>query len=104
MPRLRELVVEDITEFPRALCDLADLRSLTINARGEDGISSLPGDLGGLGALRTLRVRARKLAALPDSIIELRNLVELDVRHSGVRTLPARVMELPKLGRILLNR
>ncbi len=100
---LRELVLEGISQFPSALSRLGDLRSLTINARGEDGISELP-NLAGLVALRTLRVRARRIAALPDSLSALRNLVELDVRHSGLRALPASLMELPKLRRILVAR
>lgn len=103
MPRLRELVLEGVEYFPPELGALHDLRSLTVNARGEDGVATLPDALAGLASLRTLRVRARKLSALPDALSELRGLVELDVRHSGVRELPRRLLELPKLRRVLVG-
>ena len=103
MPHLRELVLEGIDAFPRELARLGELRSLTLNARGEDGVTSLPDDVRNLASLRTLRIRARRLTALPDAIFELRNLVELDVRHSGVTTLPPRTLELPNLRRIVVG-
>ena len=104
MGDLRDLTLEGIETFPRALCDLPRLRSLTINRRGEDGVGELPSDLGKLVSLRTLRVRSKRLTALPDSIADLDALVELDLRHSGVRKLPDRLMEVPKLRRIYLAR
>jgi Leucine-rich repeat (LRR) protein len=104
MADLRDLTLEGIETFPRALCDLVHLRSLTINRRGEDGISSLPAEIRNLAALRTLRIRARKMTELPDVIADLDALVELDLRHSGIRKLPERLMEVPKLRRIIVAR
>ncbi len=104
MSDLRELTLEGIETFPRALCDLPLLRSLTINRRGEDGVAELPSDVDKLASLRILRVRAKRLTALPDSIADLDALVELDLRHSGVRKLPDRLMEVPKLRRIYIAR
>jgi hypothetical protein len=104
MPDLRDLTLEGLETFPRALCDLPNLRSLTLNRRGEDGVAELPDEIRNLVALRTLRVRARRLVALPDAIADLDALVELDLRHSGVRRLPDRLMEIPKLRRILITR
>jgi len=104
MPDLRDLTLEGLETFPRALCDLPKLRSLTLNRRGEDGIAELPDEIRQLVSLRTLRVRARRLVSLPDAIADLDALVELDLRHSGVRRLPDRLMEIPKLRRILITR
>ncbi len=104
MSDLRDLTLEGIETFPRALCDLVQLRSLTINRRGEDGVAELPSDIDKLVALRTLRVRAKRLESLPDSIADLDALVELDLRHSGVQRLPARLMEVPRLRRIYVAR
>lgn len=104
MSDLRELTLEGLETFPVALCDLPNLRTLTVSRRGEDGIAELPDDIRKLVSLRTLRLRARRLVTLPDAIADLDALVELDLRHSGVRTLPDRLMEIPKLRRILISR
>jgi hypothetical protein len=102
MPHLRDLVLEGLEAFPPELCGLAELRSLTVNGRGEAGITALPEEIGRLSSLRTLRVRARRMTTLPDSIVDLARLVELDLRHSGVRKLPDRFLELPELRRVLV--
>ena len=104
MPDLRDLTLEGLETFPRALCDLPKLRVLTLNRRGEDGIGELPEDIKNLVSLRTLRIRARRLTWLPDAVADLDALVELDLRHSGVCRLPDRLMEIPKLRRILITR
>ena len=89
MSDLRDLTLEGLETFPRALCDLPKLRSLTVGRRGEDGVAELPDEIRQLVSLRTLRIRARRLVSLPDAIADLDALVELDVRHSGVRKLPS---------------
>ena len=103
MKHLRELVLEGVEALPEALCDLPELRALTINKRGEAGVARLPDAVRGLVSLRTLRLRARRATALPDALLGLVELVELDLRHSGVRRLPERILELPKLRRIALG-
>ena len=103
MPDLRELVLEGLDVFPPELCELARLRSLTVNRRGEAGIGELPDAIRGLVSLRILRLRARRLTALPDALVELPDLALLDLRHSGVRALPARLLELPKLRRVTVG-
>jgi len=104
MSDLRDLTLEGLETFPPSLCDLPNLRALTVGRRGEDGISQLPDEIRKLTSLRTLRIRARRLVTLPDAIADLDALVELDLRHSGVRKLPERLMEIPKLRRILITR
>ena len=104
MSDLRDLTLEGIETFPQGLCTMTQLRSLTINRRGEDGVSELPGEIAELASLRTLRIRAKRLTTLPDSIADLDALVELDLRHSGVVRLPDRLMEVPKLRRIFVAR
>src|SRR5512143_4093503 len=79
MADLRELTLEGIETFPRALCDLSQLRSLTINRRGEDGVAELPSDIDKLASLRTLRIRAHRLTEMHESIADLEALVELDL-------------------------
>ena len=103
MKHLRELVLEGVEIFPLGLCDLGELRALTVNAPGEPGVADLPDALRGLVSLRTLRIRATRLRALPDAIVDLPALVELDVRHSGVSRLPARILELPTLRHIAVG-
>ncbi|HEY1960015.1 MAG TPA: hypothetical protein VGH28_30610 [Polyangiaceae bacterium] len=103
MKHLRDLVLEGIETFPLGLCDLAELRSLTINKRGEPGVTDLPDALCGLVSLRTLRIRATRLRALPDAIVDMPALVELDVRHSGVHRLPPKLLELRNLRRIAVG-
>jgi Leucine-rich repeat (LRR) protein len=103
MKDLRDLTLEGISTFPAELCELVQLHSLTVNKRGEDGITEIPAEIGNLHALRTLRIRARNLTKLPESIADLHALVDLDLRHSGVRKLPDRVMEVPNLRRIFVH-
>lgn len=93
MPRLVHLTLEGLEAFPIALCALSKLTVLEINKEGDEGISRLPDEIHRLRSLRVLRLRARRLQTLPDSIADLESLVELDVRHSGVRELPARMEE-----------
>jgi hypothetical protein len=64
MKHLRKLTLEGIERFPRELCALGELVSLTVTKRGDAGIAELPEELSGLRSLRRLRVRAGRLTRL----------------------------------------
>lgn len=80
-PKLVEMNIEhcnDLVEVPAEICDLVDLKRLSICYCHE--LVALPEELGRLTNLEVLRLHScTKLAELPKSIVKLSKLVFLDV-------------------------
>ncbi|XP_034697176.1 probable disease resistance protein At5g66900 [Vitis riparia] len=107
LPNLKEINIDscnDLVGLPEWLCDLVQLRKLSISNCHKP--STLPEGMGRLGNLEVLRLHAcTKLVGLPDSIASLHNLTFLDI--SGcfrMRELPKQMGELCRLRKLYMRR
>jgi len=85
---------DDIDEFPTCLCDLSQLKSLTINS---SEITLLPECIRQLNNLEELTINNSKIALLPDWIGQLNNLEELNIGNSKISKIPKTISKLKSL-------
>lgn len=89
LPALRTIASE--------LHKLTKLRELRVEFGDEEGGLELPDEVGALVGLRVLSAAFLKLTTLPASLVDLRELVELDVAGNKLKSLAPLVARLPKL-------
>lgn len=94
----------ELTAFPLEILELANLEELRLR---NDGLSSLPEEIGELKKLRLLDLSGNPISVLPARFTELVGLQELYLNEDNVLDLEADIAalaELPKLRALHLER
>ncbi len=86
-------------EFPKALCELKNLKELVLY---ECGLNSLPDEFANLQSLEKLRLDNNKFQEFPKALCGLKNLKELDLRECGLNSLPDEFVNLQNLEKLNL--
>ncbi len=84
-----------LTELPSWVGDLRKLKLISLEANKK--ISELPSGLWTLPELTFLDLSGTGVKELPDAVLGLKNLEELNVRNSKITRLPAALTKLPRL-------
>lgn len=81
--------------------DISDVEALNL---GNNSLQELPDGLGAtLNHLRVLVLRRNKFSTVPLVVFELRQLVELDMSHNGLRTLSEGLRQLRGLKKLCIS-
>jgi Leucine-rich repeat (LRR) protein len=92
-----DLSGKGITELPGEIGKLVNLRSLRLN---DNELSELPESIGKLINLQDLFLVRNSLAALPNALANLSNLRRLYLLHNKLTTLPPMLFQLKLLWRL----
>ena len=92
-----------ITELPKAIGQLKQLRSLVLGELWGNQLSALPEEIGKLAQLRSLKVSKNQLSVLPEEIGELTVLQRLDLSDNQLSALPEAIGQLSALQQLDLS-
>ncbi|HEX8738132.1 MAG TPA: COR domain-containing protein [Pyrinomonadaceae bacterium] len=95
-----ELQKMDLTNLPKALFQLKNLRSLWLF---DNQLSELPKEIGELEKLEILSLFNNKLVELPDEISKLKNLWGIALEENQLNEIPKGLLELKNLEEIHLG-
>jgi leucine-rich repeat protein SHOC2 len=95
-----DLYQQHITSLPGSIGDLTDLVSLRLVG---NLLTTLPDSIGNLTKLRELRLYRNQLRNLPDSITNLQQLTWLSLSLNRLTVFPESITELTNLTGLLLN-
>lgn len=101
---LKRLVLSG-TQLKRVSSAVGQLRSLEVLWLQDNGdLQQLPKELGGLTQLRELRLSGcHRLETLPAELANCTRLEVVDLRGTGIRTVPALLRELPAMRAVYLS-
>ena len=96
----RELVRNKLTEFPDAVLQLTNLKTLNLS---HNQITCIPGAIGQLSHLTLLDLSSNQITQIPDAISKLSNLTWLLVSSNQITSIPDAIGQLSNLTLVNLS-
>lgn len=94
------MLSEELTEFPRAICQMTDLKQVTIT---NNKIASIPADIKRMTELKKLKLSGNQLTTLPPEIGEMSSLESLNLSNNPLTEIPSEIQNCKSLKKITLK-
>ena len=91
---------EELTAFPKEVCEMTDLNQIFINA---NKIASIPPEISQLTSLKKLNLSKNELTTLPAEIGELASLESLNLSKNPLTEIPEAIKNCTSLKKVTLK-
>ncbi|MEG3927152.1 leucine-rich repeat domain-containing protein [Microcoleus sp. T3_D1] len=97
----REWIGNKLTEFPDAVLQLTNLKTLSLV---ENQITSIPEAIGQLSNLRDLNLSSNQITSIPEDLAQLSNLTKLYLHTNQITSIPEDLAQLSNLTKLYLGK
>ncbi|MEG4083497.1 leucine-rich repeat domain-containing protein [Microcoleus sp. POL10_C6] len=97
----RRWVGNKLTEFPDAVLQLTNLKTLSLV---ENQITSIPEAIGQLSNLRDLNLSINQITSIPEDLAQLSNLTKLYLHTNQITSIPEDLAQLSNLTKLYLGK